>query len=166
MEILSQALGLGEEKLSAAQMGCRAFFVFFIALFYVSIAGLRTLGKKSSFDQITVLIIGALLAKSIVGNEPFFSILFAALLLMILHRLIAWICIKSRKAEYFIKGKPVLLIKDGKPVEHNLKKVHITSPDLYETIRLVLHDDQIEKVKEAYLEVSGEISIIKKEEFQ
>jgi uncharacterized membrane protein YcaP (DUF421 family) len=161
LEVFNDIFGIDESKLTAFQMGFRAILVFFIALFYISIAGLRTFGKKSSFDQITVLIIGALLAKSIIGNESFYGILFAALLIMLLHRLVAWICTKNKKIEHFMKGDPLLLLKDGKPVFKNLKSAHITELDLMETIRQVIHDDEIKKVKEAYLESSGEISIIK-----
>jgi uncharacterized membrane protein YcaP (DUF421 family) len=163
LETVNQIFGLDEEKLGFYQMGCRAIFVFFIALFYMSVAGLRTFGKKSTFDQITVLMIGALLAKSIIGNESFFAVLFAALLIMLLHRVTAWVCTKNKKVEHFIKGNPLLLIKNGKLIGENLKKVHVTKLDLMETIRQELHEDDISSVKEAYLEASGEISVIRSE---
>jgi uncharacterized membrane protein YcaP (DUF421 family) len=142
LEAINGIQELNYEKAGILQMGCRAFLVFFISLLYVRIAGLRTLGKKSSFDQITVLIVGSLLAKAIV-EEKFIAILGAALLIMILHRFMAWISTKNLKIERAIKGDPLLLMKDGMPVLRNLKKAHITELDLRETIRLIVHNENV-----------------------
>jgi uncharacterized membrane protein YcaP (DUF421 family) len=164
MDILNELLGLHEEKLNAMQMCFRALIVFFAALIFIRIAGLRTFGRTSSFDKTTALILGAVLGRSIVSNQSFFGSLAACLLIMLLHRLIAWVGFTSKTAGKIFKGEPLLLYKDGKYVRSNMRRTHITEDDITEAIHLLPNLDKMSEVKEAYLERSGEISIIKAEQ--
>ena len=164
MELLNELLGLHEEKLNTYQMCFRALVLFFVALIYVRIAGLRTFGRTSSFDKITALILGAILGRAIVSNQPFFGSLAACLVIMLLHRIIAWITFKSKKAGRILKGEPLLLVRDGAFQIQNMKRSHITEEDILEALHLLPNLSHISDIKEAYLERSGEISIIKHEE--
>lgn len=153
-------IGHDDGKLLLHQMVIRAVIIFFIALAYIRIAGMRTFGKKTIFDQVTALMLGAILGRSVVTNQPFFATLAATLVLMLLHRFIAWITYRSHAAGYILKGKAVLLIKDGKLQEKNMSRTNITLEDIRESIRMEGYNPEIEKVKECYLERSGNLSII------
>lgn len=52
------------------------------------------------------------------------------------------------------------MIKDGQMQEENMRKANITVHGLHEMLRLTAKLTQIEKVQEAYLERSGNISVI------
>lgn len=160
MHFINEILGLNSDKLTFYQMMARAAFVFFIALLFVCIAGIRTLGKHTVFDQLTILMLGAILGRAIVSEQPFFSSLAAAGVLMLLHRLIAWITFKSHGLGNFLKGKTYLLMKEGEKQNKNLNKLHITQDDIEEAMRLRTNKMDIQKVKEVYMERSGDISVI------
>ena len=160
MDWWHQLIGFDEPKLTLYQMLIRGTIIFFIALAYVRIAGVRTLGKIAIFDQITILILGSILGRAIVTNQPFIPTLLVVLLLMLLHRLMAWISFRSHKAGSIIKGEPLLLVKDGQVQWDNMRKSHIAIHDLQEMLRIEGHHPQIEKIKECYLERSGKISIV------
>jgi uncharacterized membrane protein YcaP (DUF421 family) len=70
MDILQTLVGEGE-KLTVLQMSVRAFVMFIITLVLIRFAGLRTFAKQSSFDNIIVIMLGAVLARGVVGASPF-----------------------------------------------------------------------------------------------
>jgi|SRR6185436_16247191 len=161
MELFNNILGLDAEKLEAYQMAARAVIIFFISLLLLRIAGIRTLSKQSAFDTLTSLMLGAIMGRAVVANQSFFGSILAALVLMLLHRLMAWITFHNKKAGGIIKGESLLLMKDGKKQLKNLSKEHITEEDILEALRRNVNMTSLEKIKEVYLERSGDISIIK-----
>ncbi len=161
MEILNNILGLDAEKLEAYQMAVRAVIVFFTSLLLLRIAGIRTLGKQTAFDTLTLLMLGAIMGRAVVANQSFFGSILAALVLVLLHRLLAWITFYSKKGGGIIKGESLVLMKDGKRNLKNLSKEHITEEDILEAVRRDANLSSLDKIKEVYLERSGDISIIK-----
>lgn len=165
METINEIFGLHVHTLTTCQMLIRATTVFFAALAFIRIAGIRTLGKQNAFDQLTLLMLGAIMGRAVVAAEqPFFPSMLAVLLIMLLHRLLARLTFISKTMGKLFKGEPVMLFEHGKPNAENMKKVCITHDDLVENLHLFLNEDDTAKMKSAYLERSGEISIIKKEQ--
>ena len=62
-----------------------------------------------------------------------------------------------------IKGRAHLIVKDGQPLEHDLRQSHISEHDLIEQLRQHGLDD-LKQVRAAYKERSGEVSVLKKKE--
>lgn len=161
-ESLNYLLGFDSSSVEPHQMGARAAVVFLLALAYVRTGGLRMLGRQSAYDSLTALILGAILGKAVVSQDSFLGTLLAALVIMILHRLVAWITFKSSRAGSVLKGKSIVLFQNNKPVIENLSRVHITENDLQEAVRKNLNMDDMSQVKEIYMDRSGELSVIKK----
>ena len=161
MEIINDLLGLHAEKLEAYQMIFRAIIVFFATLVLIRIAGIRTLGKQSAFDTLTSLMLGAIMGRAVVTEQSFFGSILATLVLMLLHRLVAWVTFKSKRAGALIKGGNILLMRAGEKQQKNLAATHITEEDIMEVLRHDLNTTSLDEIKEVYLERSGNISIIK-----
>ncbi|MES2411748.1 MAG: YetF domain-containing protein [Bacteroidota bacterium] len=160
-EYLNYLLGFDDSNLEAHQMAVRAAVVFFIALTYVRTGGLRMLGRQSAFDSLTALMLGAILGKAVISPDSFLGTLLAALVIMVLHRLVAWLTFKSSWFGSILKGKSILLFENNKPIIKNLSRVHITENDLQEAVRKNLNVDDMSHVKEIYMDRSGELSVIK-----
>jgi uncharacterized membrane protein YcaP (DUF421 family) len=163
MELLNHILGLNAQHLTPVHMAARAFVAFFICLAYIRLAGLRTLGRHSSFDQLTALILGSIMGRSIVSTASFPGALLATLVIMLLHRFVAFVTCRSHKAGNILKGKPLLLWQNGQADQVNMQRENISNADVEEAMRIILTINDLEKVKEIYLERSGEISVVKKE---
>ncbi len=162
MTSLNDILGLDAKELNEYQMVARAFVAFFISLILIKIAGLRTFGKQSAFDNMTSLMLGAIMGRAVVTTQSFLGSVLASLLIMLLHRLLAWISFKSKLAGRFIKNENIILMKDGRKYFKNMAKVHITEEDILEAARHDANISGMDEIKEAYLERSGYISIVKK----
>ena len=160
---LNDLLGLDVDKPEPMHMMLRAFIVFFVALIFIRIAGVRTLGKQSPFDHLTILILGAVMGRAIVTNQSFEGSILAALVIMILHRIISWITFNSKSAGKVFKGEPLVLFRDGKFIRTNMQKTSITEEDIKEAMHEEINSDDVNDAKEIFIERSGHISVTKEE---
>ena len=72
--------------------------------------------------------------------------------------------VKINSTEREVKGEKVLLYRDGNFLKQNIDRVNITEHDILEDLRLNVQMNSLEKIKEAYMERTGKISFVKKEE--
>jgi uncharacterized membrane protein YcaP (DUF421 family) len=163
IDYAEELLGLNAVELQPHQMCVRAVVIFFISLFIIRISAIRVFGKFSAFDNITMLMLGAIMGRAVVTTQSLTGSILALLVIMLLHRFVAWLSFRSRKAGALLKGKQLILMKDGKKYQKNLNRTHITEADILEALRRDLHVTTLDKVKEVYLERSGDISIISDE---
>lgn len=157
METIDQIFGKGTD-LTILQISVRAFLMFFISLVLIRLGGIRMFGKKSVFDDIMVIMLGAILSRGIVGANPFFDTVTASAVMILVHRFLGWISIKNAFIEKLIKGRPVILYKDGTIFKKNLQKTSLSESDLMESLRLETKIQSLDKVKTATMETSGRIS--------
>lgn len=162
MSWLNDILGLDAKDLEPSQMAARAFVMYFVALVLIRLSGLRMLGKQTPFDYLTVLMLGAMLGRSIVAGQSFGGSILAAFVIILLHRISAWLALKNKAAGSALKGDAVPLIKDAMMLKENMDKTQITRSDIEEAMRSELNTTDLSKIKDAYLERSGKISIIEK----
>lgn len=162
MEVINYLFGEGKD-INALQMGCRAFAMFFIALFLIRLSGMRTFGIKSAFDNCVIIMLGAVLSRSITGASPFFPTVIAATVLVFIHKILAILSVNNKTLSHLIKGKPVSVYKDGVLNSKNLKKCNISFGDIMEMVRTELNINNLNDVEEIFMERTGKISIIKKE---
>src|SRR5882757_639190 len=161
MKWIQFLMGEGHD-LNAAQMMMRAVIVFLLTLVMIRLAGLRTFGKKSAMDNVVLIILGAVMSRAIVGVSPFVPITAACFVLVLVHRLLAWLSVYSGIIGRLVKGERICLLKDGVMIEQNLQKAMISHKDLMESVRLMTNEDGLGHVKDIYLERNGELSVIKK----
>lgn len=163
MEIINDIFGLHIEHLSALQMVARAVVVFIVGLVLIRCAGVRTLGRMTAFDQLTLLVVGSILGRSVISGQNFFGALLASLIIILLQRVVGWLTYRSKRLGSIMKGEPILLMRDGKLLEDNMASTLVTEEDVDEALRNHLHAADDKGVKDIYLERSGHISFIKED---
>ncbi|MBC5993084.1 DUF421 domain-containing protein [Pontibacter sp. SD6] len=145
-------------------MSLRAIVVFFAALAIIRMGNHRIFGKNTAFDIILGIIYGSVLSRAITGNSPFWPTIFAALTLVILHKILAVAAYHSSFGfGNMIKGKPKALVKDGELQRDTMRSSSVTENDIKEALRNAGHKPEISSIYRAYLERSGDISIVCKE---
>jgi len=153
--------GRGED-LTALQMSVRSFIMFFIALALIRIGGMRIFGKKTAFDNILVIMLGAVLARGVVGASPFFSAVAAAAVMVVVHKILAFLAMKHVWVGMIVKGYRRSLYKNGQFNMKNMRITSISKDDLMEGVRLEINSSDLDGVKEVYIEKNGQISVVKK----
>jgi uncharacterized membrane protein YcaP (DUF421 family) len=161
MEVIEKIFGVGKE-LSVHQMCARAFITFFITLALIRLAGMRSIGKKSAFDTVIAIMLGAVLGRVIVGASAFFPTVAGGIVIVLVHRIVAVIALKHEGFAKIVKGEHRQLYANGHINSQNMKRSCISESDLLESIRLQANVKTLSEIEEAYMENNGEISVIKK----
>ncbi|MDB5279601.1 MAG: hypothetical protein JWR61_4556 [Ferruginibacter sp.] len=161
MELINHLFGK-EDQLTTLQMCARGVLVFLTALIIMRIGSVRTFGKESAIDHVVMIILGGILSRVITGASPFVPVMASTFTIIILHRLLARICIYNHTIGDIIKGKKRVLYSNNKIIESNMKKVLVSEEDLKQGVRLELNEHDTKHVDEILIERNGEISIVKK----
>ena len=160
MDTFHQIVGKSAENILWWQMICRGILIFFYTLFLVRFGGRRIFGKTTSFDIVLGVILGSTLSRALTANASFFPTLAVTAVLVVLHRMLGTLARHSQTVANLIKGTEVRLVEDGKIREEDLKKANLTVHDLMECLRLNGGTMNVEDVKAAFLERSGDVSVV------
>lgn len=153
----------GQDKdINSWQMSIRGLSVFIIALILIRIAGRRSFGIKSPFDNIIGIMLGAILSRAVVGASPFIPIVTTCLVIVIAHRSLGWLVVNNKRFGQLIEGNEILLFEKGKFINENMKKGLVGEADILQGVRKSALTDQLEKIDKIFIERNGEISAIKK----
>lgn len=157
-------LGVGVEPkdLTFVQISLRGIIVFLVTLAAVRLGHKRSLSRKTPFDAVLLVILAAVLSRAINGSAAFFATLGGGLVLVVLHRLFAFLTFYSHRFGILVKGKPDVIVRDGKPDLPMMLRNHVSTHDLDEDMRLSAHTDDLSQIRLARVERSGDISFIKK----
>jgi len=155
-------LGLGRDvaDVGALQMALRTIIIYAFTLVIVRLGSKRFLGKASAFDTIVGIMIGSVMSRAINGSAPFLPTLVAGVVLIGMHWLLAVLAFHIAWFGPFVKGNPVLLIKDGQVQEQGMRRGGITKQDLTQALREHTKQSDPAKIRLAYLERDGQISVI------
>lgn len=149
-----------DKDLDALQMAVRSLAMFFVALVLVRIAGMRSFGRKSSFDSIIVIMLGAVLSRAVYGASPFWPIVSAAAVMVVVHRVIAMLTSRVGWVEHVVKGRTATLYRNGEIDWRAMHRAGISRKDLDEAVRARTGRRSLDEVDEIRLEASGELSVI------
>ncbi|RXK87302.1 hypothetical protein ESB13_11140 [Filimonas effusa] len=141
-------------------MSMRSLMAFLVTLVLIRVAGIRTFGKRSAFDNVVTIMLGAILSRIVVGASPVLPTIAASAVLVLIHRLLGRIAYQHSAFSKLLKSEAVCLFRDGAPLHDNMKQTAISLHDMEEAVRTQLHQDNFEGVKEMYIERTGSISII------
>jgi uncharacterized membrane protein YcaP (DUF421 family) len=148
--------------ITAGQMAARTIVVFFAALALLRFSGMRTFGGSTAFDMVVKIMLGAVLSRAVVAASPFWGTLLAGLVLVTLHRVLAWAAFRSKLVGWLVKGEAEVLVENGQSRPDVLRRHGITEADLLES----LHDNanlaSPEQAQTIRLERNGTISVVKK----
>jgi uncharacterized membrane protein YcaP (DUF421 family) len=162
MKILIEIFGQGKD-LNCLQMGCRGVVIFLFALILIRISGRRSFGVRTPLDNIIVILLGTVLGRAIVGASSFLPVVITSLIIVLLHRLFAWLVVHSKQFSNLTEGDKIILFKEGKFIEDNLNKGLVCKEDIMQEVRKSALTDDLEKIEKIYIERNGEISTLKKD---
>ncbi|MEI6001492.1 DUF421 domain-containing protein [Paraburkholderia bengalensis] len=161
MELIIAAFGEGRD-LTASQTAMRAVAVFFAALVFIRISGRRSFGQRSPFDYVVAILLGATLSRVIIGASPVVPTLAASLVIVLVHRALAWCCVRSPWLESLVVGTEREVYRDGQFDSAQMSAALITRTDVFEAARRDFHARDLSDVQAAILERNGQMSLIRK----
>jgi uncharacterized membrane protein YcaP (DUF421 family) len=148
-------LGLGTVAL-------RAVVIFIVAIVYVRLARKRFIAQATAMDLVMAVIFGSTLSRGINGGSSLVSCLEAGIGIVILQRIFAHFSYRYRWFGSLVKGNSNVLISDGQLDRKEMEKHDLSDNDLRQELRLHANTEDLEDIKLAVLERSGQISFVKK----
>ncbi|SMX88080.1 DUF421 domain-containing protein [Brevibacterium antiquum] len=136
-----------------------AFYIGIILL--VRVFGQRTLASLSSFDLASIIALGAIIGRAILGDTPtLFAGLLALATLLMLQAL-------TGKARHFhqiasiVNSPAIVLMAGGELLTDNLARAHVDPAEVYSKLRMagIRHRAEVACV---ILEPTGQISVTRR----
>jgi len=142
------------------ELPLRAVIIYAALLVLVRFSGRRTVGQFTAFDLLVVMLLSEAVSSAInAGENSVTGGLLAAGTLVLLNVLVSTITSRSRRLQYLIEGRAVLIGRNGEFYREVLRKCRLPDSDVDEALREA--DCDLRDMKYAFLEADGRISILK-----
>jgi uncharacterized membrane protein YcaP (DUF421 family) len=120
----------------------------------------RTLAHMNVFDFVYIVVIGEILATTIVSDHvPLVRALLALALLIGLQTLISWLTTRSKRVERVVNGEPSLLFHRGRFLYDVMRAQRVTEREVIAAARVEGVAD-LSEVEAIVLETDGEFSVL------
>jgi uncharacterized membrane protein YcaP (DUF421 family) len=136
----------------------RTVFVFFLILLVTRAVGRRELSSMEPIDLILLVVIGDLVQQGVTQSD--YSLTGTTLVILTMALLVvgtAWVGFRFRRLRPILEGEPIIVIADGKVLEHNLHRQRMTVEELGAEARLS-QIGSLDDVRYAVLESNGKVS--------
>jgi len=139
----------------------RAAAVYAFLLVLVRLSGKRTVGQFTPFDLVVVVLLSESVSNALGGgDDSLVGGMISAATLIALNLSLGFLTSHSKAAEEVVEGRAVLLGKDGQVDDRVLRRERVSHDDFKEALRE--HDCKLEDMGRAFLEIDGQISILKR----
>lgn len=142
-----------------------------VLLYVFIVLAVRIMGKRQISDMQTSELVITLVISDIASipmqntAQPLLSGVLPIMILVALEIIVSVIMMKSKKFRKVVCGNPIIIIKNGKVDEKELKRMRISYDDLYSLLRQQ-EVFNVSDVKYGIVETNGSISLMKEEKNQ
>lgn len=136
-------------------------FAYAILIFFMRVAGKRTLARMNTFDLIVNVSIGSVLASTLlIKSVALAQGVFALATLIGLQFIVTWSSVRIPSLRRFITGEPRFLLKQGTLDPAALRRARVTEDEVRVAVRSAGLGD-LGSVEAVVLETNGSFSVIK-----
>ena len=148
------------------QVSFRVLFIMALVLLLVLVTGRRKIGELPVFDFLTIIVLGNVVGGDLADPKvPQLPTAYALLLITAIQYFMSYFTIKNRKFGKLVTFSPMVIIQNGQFIKANMKKLRYSIDNILMYLREQGIFD-INEVEFAIVEDSGNISIMKKSQFQ
>ena len=140
----------------------RGVFIFFVLYLLMRVIGRRELSSLEPFDLILLVVLGDAVQQGLTQDDySLTGALLAIGTIAMLQLGVSYANFRFPRLRPLLDGEPIVVVRDGKPIERNLRRERVTLDDLTSAMRQqnIAH---IDEVQWAVMETSGAISFLKK----
>lgn len=159
LDSLGDLLWLTPTEALAVVLATTGMYLAMVLL--VRVLGPRMLGAMSSYDLVAIIAFGAVLGRAALGDVAVLGGGLVALLTLVGLQAVAGALRAVPFGARAVSSEPVLLLADGRVLEKQLRRAHVSPAELASRLRLAgvaRYDD----VAVALLEPTGAISVLRR----
>jgi uncharacterized membrane protein YcaP (DUF421 family) len=141
----------------------RSIVLYVFILVVTRVIGRRELSSISPFDLILLIVLGDAIQQGLTQDD--YSVtgaIIAVSTLASMQVLTSYVGYRSQRARKVLEGLPIVMVEDGKLVEHNVKRERMTADEIAEEMR-IQQIASFDELQWAILESNGSLSFIKKQ---
>ncbi|MCC8022538.1 MAG: DUF421 domain-containing protein [Clostridiales bacterium] len=140
----------------------RSIIIYSLVLIAVRLMGKRQIGELKPHELVITILVSQIATIPMEDNSmPFVNSIIPLLSLIAFELIISIVSMKSLWFRNLLQGRPMMVIRDGKVDEKQLKRLRFTIDDLVDALRSKDVFD-ISEVDYAIIEPNGSISVMKK----
>ena len=139
----------------------RSALLYIFVFIVLRAMGRKELSEMSSFDLVMLIVLGDLIQQGVTGDDR--SVTGAMLgvgTFALLAVAFSYLSFKSRTAQSVLQGTPVIVIRDGKPLQQTLSIERLTQEELEDAAREQGIAD-LRMIRIGVLEADGKFSFLK-----
>ena len=126
----------------------------------IRVSGKRTLSKMNAFDLVVTVALGSCLATVILSKGTALAEGVTAFALLIgLQRLVAWLSVRSERAQGLVKSTPALLLLRGQMLHEAMRRERVTEEEVLAALRSQGVADP-EEAMAVVLETDGSMTVL------
>ena len=138
----------------------RAAFAFGFIFLLTRVVGRRELTSLEPFDLVLLIVVGDLVQQGITQSDySLTGLVIAVGTMATLTVLASWLSFRFPRLRPVLDGEPIVIVRDGEPIERNLKRERVTLGEVEAEARLQ-QIESLRAVRWAVLETSGKISFL------
>ena len=154
---LNELIGLSPTE-SALELVIRVTVLYVVIVVAVRLTGKRGIGQASALDFILALAVGDVIGDVAYGQESLLKAIIIIAIWIALHALTAFLGIRWPRFDELISGRKTAVIREGVVIKTALEHELMSREELMMLLRGKDVDDP-SKVKAAYLETDGTLSV-------
>jgi uncharacterized membrane protein YcaP (DUF421 family) len=141
----------------------RAAFAFLFILLVTRVVGRRELSSLEPFDLILIIVLGDLVQQGVTQSDySLTGLAIAASTFTLLAVGVSYASFRLPWLRPVLEGEPIVVVRDGKVLERNLRRERLTVGEIEAAARLQQIGD-LSEVRWAVLETGGQISFIRRD---
>jgi len=148
-----------DDPIRVHQAMARGVLVYLAVLAIIRVGKSRSIGRITPLDVLLGFILGSLVSRGITGHASLSSTIGSSAALVAVHWLLTRMACSWHWFGDLVKGRADLVLDDGQPMPGSMLRHHISIHDVEEAMRIKGIDD-LKKVRRAYKERNGEVSIL------
>lgn len=142
-----------------AEKAIRTFGVYAGLVILLRLGGKRDLAQLNSFDLVVLLLLSNVVQNSVIGNDnSLLGGLIGAALLVAMNAVVVRVFRRNDRAMRLFEGDPTVLVRDGKVLEGNIRRLGLRRSDVDVAVRRQ-GADRIEQVSNATLDPGGQLVV-------
>ena len=140
----------------------RTFIMYAAILAGVRLMGKRQISQLQTSELVVTLLISELAVMPIQQHDdPLWNGLIPMVVLVLCEIVVSLLMLKSGKFRQLVCGSPIVVIKDGKVLQNQMRRLRMSTEDLFEELRQA-GAFALEDVAYAIVETNGKLSVLKK----
>jgi len=138
----------------------RATVIFWFLWLVVRGTGKRSLAELTPLDLILIVVIGDIVQQGVTQEDMSVTGAMLAVAVFVVWTLAAdWLARRFPRTSRVLAGEPIIVVRDGEPLEQRLRRERVTMDDLHEAARIEGIGD-LSEIEFAVLETDGKFSFI------